>query len=416
MSRKAGHMRMWGGNGMVIKTILAVLLMVYGFNGPVFAQETRGKETPKHEISAEEQQELWKQPDFVKAYLVVAEPGGALYSIFGHACLHMVCEAYGLDYFFSYESENAASKFLTFLSGNLKMGMVGMSAEDYLADFITEGRGVKEYELNLPIAVKRDLWRVLDEKMAEGMYLPYDFESRGCAYACTIALKEALGDKKIEYGDWSPRFCRTRREMCNDFGKSDYPWNMMVIMALVGTEVDKMLTPEEKMIIPTEVAEVWQNAKVDGEYLLSREAHVLSPSKKINKTTWFTPIMAALLLLVLAIVAWFIEKPYIDWLVLAVVTIVGAFVTYLVVFSTLPCTNWNWLIIPFNVLPAICWKWRRYWATPYAVIIAIWTGCMLASVHQLVDNSMIVLAISFILILLNKRNRTNLNIKPCERI
>ena len=53
------------------------------------------------EIDSVRQQELWQQQDFVRAYYVVAEPGGALYSVFGHACLHMVCPAYGLDYFFS---------------------------------------------------------------------------------------------------------------------------------------------------------------------------------------------------------------------------------------------------------------------------------------------------------------------------
>lgn len=357
-----------------------------------------GSEMKADEFDSEAQKELWSQPDFVRAYYVIAEPGENLYSIFGHACLHMVCDTYGLDYFFSYESENAASKFLKFLSGNLKMGMRGMYAEDYLSEMKENGRGVKEYEMNLPIDVKRELWRVLDEKMAEGMDLPYDFESRGCGYACVMALNEALGDKKIEYGDWSPRFNRTRREMCNDFGKYDYPWNMMLIMALVGTDVDKMLTPEEKLIIPTEIVEVWQNAKIDGEYILSHDAHVILPSKKKHEAVWLTPMIVALLILVLAAVSWLVKVPYIDWLVLGIATLIGVFVTYLVVFSSLPCTNWNWLIIPFNILPAICWKWRKYWSLPYAIIIAVWVCCMLASLHQLVDYSMIVIALALMLI------------------
>lgn len=380
---------------MSLVNFAILITFLFGFSCSLYAQE--------QEIDSVRRAELWKQPDFVKAYYVVVEPGGALYSIFGHACFHMVCPAYGLDYFFSYESEGASSRFFKFLSGNLKMGMAGMTAEEYMADFIAEGRGVKEYELNLPIDVKRELWRVLDEKMAEGMYLPYDFESRGCAYTCTVALKEALGDKKIEYGDWSPRFNRTRREICNDFGRREYPWNMVIVLALVGT--DKNLPPEEKMIIPTEVAEVWQNAKVDGEYLLSREAQVLSPSTKEHRATWFTPTIAALLLLILAIVALFVEQPWIDWLIFAVVTLIGIVVTYLVVISTLPCSSWNWLIIPFNILPAICWRWRKSWALPYAILIGVWAAVMIAWPHTLVDTSMIVLAIAFMMILLNKRNR-----------
>lgn len=363
------------------------------------------------------QQELWQQPDFVRAYYVVVEPGGALYSVFGHACLHMVCPAYGLDYFFSYESEDAVNKIWSFLAGNLRMGMRALAADEYLSGFAEEGRGVKEYELNLPIAVKRELWRVLDDKTAEGMELPYDFETRGCAYTCVKTLEEALGEMQIEYADWSPRFNRTRREICNDFGKYDYPWNMLFVMSLVGADDDNINSPTEKLIIPTELAEVWQLAKVNGEFLLSREAHHLLPSSRQHKAPWFTPIIGALILLALAFGAWFVENPYLDWLVLAIVTLIGAVTTYLVVFSSLPCTEWNWLIVPFNILPVIGWKWRRYWSAFYAIVIVCWVVGMLVTVHIIADKSMIVTALAFALILLNKRNTNVKFIIPCrERV
>lgn len=363
------------------------------------------------EIDSVRQQELWQQQDFVRAYYVVAEPGGALYSVFGHACLHMVCPAYGLDYFFSYESEDAADKFLSFLAGNLRMGMRALTADDYLDDFSADGRGVKEYEFNLPVAVKRELWRVLDEKTAEGMELPYDYEARGCAYACVQILEEVLGKEKIEYAEWSPRFNRTRREICNDFSKRAFPWNTVVINAVVGADVTENLSPREKLIIPTEVAEVLQYAKYDGEYLLSRDAHELLPSHFVEKTYWFTPMLVALVLLLLAFISLYIAKPYIDYLILSVVTIIGIMVTYLVVVSTLPCSAFNWLIIPFNILPAICWKWRRYWALPYAVVIGLWLIYSLISPHQLAESSMIVLAIAFMIILI-KNWKNNIKIFP----
>lgn len=355
-------------------------------------------------IDSAKQWEMWQQPDFVRAYYVVAEPGGALYSVFGHACLHMVCPAYGLDYFFSYESEDAVSRLLKFFSGNLQMGMRGLLAEEYLGEFAKEGRGVKEYELNLPIEKKRELWRVLDEKTAEGMALPYDFEARGCAYSCVAMLEEALGDTKIQYGEWSPRFNRTRREIANDYAHPCFPWNFMVITSIVGAEYDRVDTITEKLLVPTEVAEVLQYAKVDGEYLLSRDAHELLPSKTTICAPWVTPMMVALILLALAILSWFIKTSYIDWLILGIVTFIGTVETYLVVFSTLPCTSWHWLLIPFNILPAIFWHWRHYWSLPYAIVIIVWAVCMLIYPHQLVDYAMLVTALAFVVILLNKRN------------
>ena len=358
------------------------------------------------EISPEQQQELWKQPDFVKAYLVVAEPGGALYSIFGHACLHLVCEAYDLDYYFSYESEDASKKVWQFIQGKLKMGMAALTPEEYLSDYIAEGRGVVEYELNLPIDIKRELWRVLDQHVMEGMYLPYDFEARGCAYACTKMLEEAMGETKIEFGPWEEKFNQTRRELAYNFAKTNFPWNLMFIMVMVGTEIDKTLPPSEKLIVPTDLAEVWQRAKVEGESLLSTEAIELAPSVMRSAKTVVTPNMVALALLVLVIVGWLIKRPYIDWLMLGIVTLIGALMTYLVVISTLPCTGWNWLIIPCNLLPAIAWKWRRYWALPFAGLLVAWMIGMIVPAHRLVDPSMLIFTAAWIVVLVKNARIT----------
>ena len=370
-----------------------------------------------HPVSNVEQEELWQQPDFVRAYFVVIEPGGALYSVFGHACLRLVCPSFDLDYIFTYESENAARKVLTFLAGNLKMGMASVKTEEYMREYEAEGRGVKQYEFNLPIEYKRELWRVLDQHVAEGMNLPYDFESRGCAFACSVILNEALNGEKLDYADWSPRFHRTRREICNDFAKHTYPWNMMIIMGLVGTDVDKNIPVEEKLIITTELAEVWQNAKFHGEYLLSRDAEVLLESRQKEQAhIWFTPMLVAILLFVMAVVGLFVRFPYLDWIVLGAVTVIGVVITYLLFFSSLPCTTWNWLIVPFNVLPVIAWKWRRYWSIPYACVILVWIAGMLLSLHQLVDSSMIVLAAAFVVVLLNNRNQNiiSLELNKCK--
>lgn len=383
---------------LITKQIIHILFALVGLLLPLQA----GAQA-QQEIDSLTQQQLWQQPDFVRAYYVVAEPGGALYSVYGHACLHLVCPAYGLDYFFSYESEDAARKILTFLSGRLRMGMRALPAEEYLSGFAEDGRGVKEYELLLPIDKKRELWRLLDEKTMEGMDLPYDYEARGCAYSCVAILNEALGDNGIEYGEWSPRFRRTRREMCNDFSQRDFPWNTVIVNAVVGADVTERLAPEEKLIIPTEVAEVLQAAKYNGEYILSREAHELLPSLTESRRPLFTPMLAAIILLLLALANLYLHTPYIDWLVLGVATLFGIMVTYLVVVSTLPCSSFNWLIIPFNILPAVCWHWRRYWALPYAGLIGLWLIYSLVAPHQLAEGATMVVALAFMVTLLNRQ-------------
>ncbi len=374
--------------------ILAMGLLM-GSLMPVCAQTQASKDT----ITPEQQQELWKQPDFVKAYYVVCDQGGALYTIFGHACLHLICPVYNLDYYFSYESEDAAKKFWQFLKGDLKMGMAALTPEEFLSDYEKDSRGVREYELNLPIDVKRELWRVLDQHALEGMNLPYDFESRGCAYACLLALEEALNGKQMNFADWTIDFERSRREICYDFAKDSYPWNLLTLMVIVGVEGDKEVDYKDKLVLPNILKDALQDATLDGEYVLSKEEHIVLPSLVQHKKPWFTPIMAAILLLLLAIGSLFMKNHWVDYVFLVLVTFIGALETYLVIFSTLPCTSWSWYLIPFNLLPAIAWKWRNKWSIYYAGILVLWMVAMAVPVHRLVDPSMLILTAAWVVVL-----------------
>jgi len=339
--------------------------------------------------------------DFVRASLVIAEPGGALYSVFGHACLHLICDTFGLDYVYSYESENAASKLFTFLAGHLKMGLTALPFDDYLEDYANQGRGVVEYPLLLSPQAKQKLWEVMDQYVAQGMYLPYDYEKRGCAYTCYKFINKAVAPQQIKYTTWTDKQTRTRREMCYDCATKDFPWNMWFIMTLVGTEVDKSMPPQEKLIIPSELAEAWSTATINEQPLLG-EVHEVLASTHSPYTSGFTPVMAAVLLLILVLVGWTFHVNYADYLVLSICTLLGLMICYLVVISELPCTNWNWLIIPFNILPAMAWPWRKYWGVYYAGTIGVWLIVMWIIPHRQIDPANILLAFVFALVLIKQ--------------
>jgi len=336
--------------------------------------------------------------DFVKVSLVVAEPGGALYSIFGHACLHLRCDTFDLDYIYSYESENAASRLFSFLAGKLHMGLTAIPFADYVSDYAAEGRSVVEYPLYLSPQDKQKLWEIMDQYVSKGMFLPYDYEKRGCAYTCYNFIKMATVDQPIVYAPWTTKQMRTRREMCYDFATKDFPWNMWFIMTIVGTDVDKDLPPQEKLIIPTELLEAWSAATINGHPLMG-EAHEVSPSTHQPYHAGFTPVMAAILLLILVVAGWIFKFDYADYLVVVICTAIGLLVSYLVIVSKLPCTDWNWLLIPFNLLPAIFWHWRKYWGIYYAGMIMLWLTAMLMLPHRQVDPANVILAFTLAIVL-----------------
>lgn len=337
--------------------------------------------------------------DFVTVWLVVCDPDEVLYSTLGHAALHLQCPIFNLDYIFSYESENVRDKIGTFLQGNLKMGMFSIPTNEFLKSYRESGRGVMEYKINLSPAQKQDLWRIMDEKVAEGANLPYDYFRRGCAKSVVHVIHETIGHGTIQYAPWSDKYTRqTMRELGCEFVK-DAPWNEFVSYFLIGTPADKDYPCEQKLIVPTDLVEVWQKATFDsGEPVLDVEPRILLEATHHNEGTWFTPLLVSILLLLMAFAPW----KAVDYTLLTLYTMIGAVMTYLILLSDLPCTDWNWLIIPFNILPAIFWHWRKYWALPFAAILLIWCLVMSGEFfwgHVLVDWPHIILALSFCVVL-----------------
>ena len=344
--------------------------------------------------------------DFVIASLLVADPGTVMYSVLGHACIRLQCPAFGMDYCFSYESEGVQNRLLDFLAGKLMMGLFAIPIDEYCGFYREEGRGVYEYKLNLPIEVKRELWRILDEHLAEGIRLPYDYYHRGCATTALEFVKEALGETVIVYDRLLYEHPHTAREMYFEYTKPSM-WVRFISVFIAGSETDIVHTNDRQLIVPMSLVRAWQQAKVNGEPLLASEPTILVEGEPKVADGWFTPMVLAIILLILSIANLLWKRPYFDWLMLAAQTLVGCFMTYLICLSDLCCTEWNWLIIPFNPLPAIFWYWRKHWALPYAGLMVIWCVAMTATSiwgRVLVDWSHIVLVIAFAIVIFKQSN------------
>jgi len=272
--------------------------------------------------------------------------------------------------------------------------------DDYCATYAEEGRGVRQYSLNLSPLVKQELWRRLDDEVARGNQLDYDYYHRGCAISCVRFVNRALNGKKIQYAPWE-RQQVSGRELGREHTTNSL-WVRFVTCFISGDEIDEPLYGENQLIMPEDLVAAWQKATLDGKTLLALEPEVLVEGEPQTGNSWFTPLVFSLLILLLCIVNFWSNKPYWDWLMLGAITIVGIIMTYLLFVSDLCCTDWNWLYIAFNPLPAILWHWRRYWALPYIGVQIIWCIAMLYMLFEnqvLVDWPHIILALAFCLVL-----------------
>ncbi len=338
--------------------------------------------------------------DFIKASVLVAQPGSVLYSCIGHAFLRMECPAHHLDYCFSYESEDVSQRVLTFLAGRLKMGMIAIPTSDFLDIYRGSHRGVASYELHLSVSQKQRLWQLLDERVAQGTNIPYDYMARGCVHACVQLIHEAVQpDGAITYGEWPQHFSMSRRELVRrQLDRS--PWTAFILYFLVGTEGDREVSLREKIITPLDMIEVLQHATVNEHRVLDRECQILVPygDKKGLSLPFLSPVVCASLMLLVTLICLYKHWMFCIWPLLVIQAAWGILLVYLFAFSSLPCTSWNWLIVPFNPLPLLLWPWRRWWLLPYSAVLAVWLLGMKMMPHEAADNAHYILTINLIII------------------
>lgn len=336
-------------------------------------------------------------PNFVTASLLIMSPGDRLYSCAGHACIRLECPVFDLDYCFSYEGEGVTEKILTFFMGKLKMGMFAVPTEEYLRLGRESGRGVVQYTLNLPPDAKQRLWRYLDNEVAKGADLPYDYLRRGCAHAVLLALRAALGEGALQTPPWPEKYQMTRREIVDDAIRHTHPWNRFFLHAICGAELDRDVPNMEKVILPGDLLDLLRGATIYGKPVVVGEWTELLVADPEKEASTPTPLVVAALALVLAVANFSQRSSWLDMGFLVFQTLLGVFFTYLVFFSSLPATGWNWLLIPFNPLPAIFWKWRRKWAFGFALALVLWECGILFAPHRLTDPAYLTLVAALIL-------------------
>lgn len=336
-------------------------------------------------------------PNFVKASLIVVGPGDELFGCAGHASLRLECPQFKLDNCFSCESESVKGNFGRFVLGDMKMGMFAIPTADFLDIYSRGKRGVTQYPMNLPPDVKQRLWRIMDEKVKGGLCLHYDYIKHCCVQSVIQPILQAIEPYSIEFAPWPEQYKLSRREILSD-NLVWCPWTRLFLHTIAGREVDKIVGPTRTVILSPDLLTLLRGAKINGKAIIEGEGEVLTSFPAPKPLKIFTPMQVALALLLLAIVNLKLRKRWIDWAFLGLQFAIGLLIVHLLLVSSLPATTWNWLIVPFNPLPLVFWRWRRYWARSYAAVLAGWEFFMLLYPHQLTDTAYLVLIPAYIVL------------------
>lgn len=334
--------------------------------------------------------------DFVLVSLCVADP--TTYSddalgTSGHAFLRLQCPTFGLDYCFSYEGERVNDNLYRYISGKTKMGMFGVHTDEYIADYRKWNRSVHEYALALPPEAEQRLWEIMDNHTTSGLVLRHDLNKYGCAITVVKYVKKALAGTSIVYAD-SELDHMTRREI-GYRSLANHPWLRLISMVFTDNRADKNLPIDEKLIIPADLAMVWQQATVENKPLATYVGDLVEGAPLDDGRPWCTPMLIAIIILLITIGSAFIKYPYWDWFLLGVQAISGIVLIILwLVMKEFGGAAYIMMAL-FNPLPLICWHWRQYWALPYAGLLASGLIVLACWPHMLIDPALLVLACAY---------------------
>ena len=339
-------------------------------------------------------------PDFVLVSLCVADPTtyqeDAL-GTSGHAFLRLQCPTFGLDYCFSYEGERVNDNLYRYMSGQTKMGMFAVHTDEYLEDYRKWNRSVHEYALALPPEAEQRLWEIMDNHITNGLSLRQDLNKYGCAITVVRYVKKALDTIPIKYALDEGMAHMTRREI-GYRSLANHPWLRLTSMVFTDNKSDKNLPIDEKLIIPADLAEVWQRATIQGNTMATYVGDIVEGAPLDDSKPWLTPMIAAVIILLITIGFAFTKYTYWDWLLLGGQALYGCVLIFLWLIMREFGGAAYIMMVLFNPLPLIFWRWRKYWALPYAMILTLGVITLACWPHMLIDPAILLLAMSYVIL------------------
>ena len=225
--------------------------------------------------------------------------------------------------------------------------------------------------------------------------------ARAAATAFAVQMDptlEALGDRELDTSGIPELTGQTKRDRFSEAVTMSRPWLRIFLHMLIGSATDHVDGPCEVVTAPRDLLLFLQGAKVDGKPVISDAGReVLANMRTESARPFVTPFGVACVLAALAVACCVRGVRWLGWLLLGLYAALGLFFTYLVVISDLPATDWNGLFVPFNPLPILLWRWRRFWAWPFAALLVAWIGFAALWPHVVTDTAFVVLAVGYAL-------------------
>lgn len=311
------------------------------------------------------------QADSMQISLLTCSAGQQVYELYGHFAirLHDLTPGHESDWVFNYGmfSFRRPHFMWHFMLGETDYSLGVYPYALFYEEYMREGRGIEEQQLDLTPAEKKKLVDALSDNVRpENATYRYNFFYDNCTTRAIRMVEQAV-DGTIVWPKADEK--KTLRDIVHEFSAVS-PWNKFGQDLLLGSEADRPADIQKQMFAPIYAKEFAEKALIrtaDGRtrHLVKSTRTILPEALPASAMKPFpiTPMWAFGMLLALTLLIEALEirrKKYywgFDALLLAAQGLTGCIIAFLFCFSAHPAVGSNWLVALFNPLPLLLLPW-----------------------------------------------------------
>ncbi len=300
--------------------------------------------------------------DSADIYIITCAPGTESYSIYGHTALRIAVRGTTFDRvynwgIFDFSTPNFAYRFA---KGRLDYMLGVYSYEDFLREYIAEGRSVWSQELNLTIEEKERLFELINENLKpENVRYRYDFFFDNCATRVRDIVAAAATDTVIFPVTEKKRKQKSFRNLIDPCQKV-LPWLDLGADMLLGLQADRKATPYDEMFLPVYLMNNMKNTVIVHDGIaepLTGPAEVvvdIPAEVKAGARAWVPQAVFYLVLFLVLLITFVLGRPKlekaIDFILYFVYSILALLLVFTNLFSEHDALHFNLLFLGINIL------------------------------------------------------------------
>ncbi len=299
--------------------------------------------------------------DSADVYIITCAPGTESYSIYGHTALRIAVRGTTVNRvynwgIFDFSTPNFVYRFA---KGRLDYMLGAYGYEDFLMEYISEGRSVWSQKLNLTGAEKERLFELINENlMPENVKYRYDFFFDNCATRVRDIVAAAATDTVI-FPEKERKKQKSFRRLVDPKQKV-LPWLDLGADMLLGLQADRKATPFDEMFLPDYLMNNMLSTVIvhDGvEEALTGPAEVVADFPESDRTSakaWVPQTVFWLILLLVLLMTFVSGRPKLvraaDFVIYFICSVIALLLVFTNLFSEHDALHFNLLFLGINIL------------------------------------------------------------------